>query len=136
MNPTVRNIVAVIAGIAAGILIMTIILTISMALSGLPEGVTINTTEELDAFARTASIGWFIGPFLAHLIGTLAGAFICSKIAVGQWLALAMAVGVFFLIGGVIQRVDMYHPLIITILDIGGYLPMAWLGWKLAGGKR
>lgn len=136
MNPLVRNILSVIIGIAAGIFVNMLILGISMALTPLPEGVSINTEAELDAFARSASFTWFIGPLLAHLVGTLVGAVVCARIAVGQWLYLCLAVAVFFMIGGVIQRVDMFHPLLITILDIGGYLPMGWLGWKLAGAKR
>ena len=60
------------------------------------------------------AINWeltnFIFPFLAHVLGTLVGAFLAAKIANSYQLPLAMSIGVFFLIGGVIM-VYIYYPL-------------------------
>ena len=42
----------------------------------------------------------FICPFLAHALGTLAGAFVAAKLAAGHCVKCAMGIGVFFLMGG------------------------------------
>lgn len=136
MSPIVRNIVSVVAGIAAGIAAMTILFALGILLMPLPEGVSITSPEELNAFRQSADVKWFLSPMIAHAVGTLVGAFVCSKIARGHWYLLAMSVAVFFLLGGIMQVFEHYHPTLIAIVDIALYLPMGWLGWKLAGGKR
>lgn len=47
-----------------------------------------------------------------------------------------MLVGVFFLLMGIFMVLSVGGPLWFIILDlVGAYIPMAWLGYKLAGGN-
>jgi hypothetical protein len=47
----------------------------------------------------------------------------------------ALAIGFFFLIGGIMNVFMLPSPLWFTILDLAGaYIPMAWLGGLLASG--
>ena len=72
-------------------------------------------------------------PFLAHALGTLAGAYLTGLVAVGQKMRLALVVGVVSLIGGVTAVVMLPSPLWFTVTDLGlAYIPMAYLGGYLA----
>jgi len=75
-------------------------------------------------------------PFVAHALGTLAGAWIAALVArrVGTVRVAAGAIALLFLAGG-IGAVAMIPaaPLWFDVLDLAGaYLPMAWLGARLA----
>jgi hypothetical protein len=76
----------------------------------------------------------FIMPFLAPAIGTYIGAFTAFKIASFHNMRAALTIGAFFLIGGVMNIIMLPgSPVWFTILDVAvAYLPMAWLGGKLA----
>jgi hypothetical protein len=75
----------------------------------------------------------FLMPFLAHSIGTLAGAFICVKIAASHHLNLALFIGFLFCAGGVANVIMLPSPVWFTIVDLVlAYFPMAWLGARLA----
>ncbi|HSK12246.1 MAG TPA: hypothetical protein VK907_03470, partial [Phnomibacter sp.] len=78
----------------------------------------------------------FLFPFLAHALGTLTGAYVAARIGAGRKMILAMAVGCFFLVGGVYMVMSLPSPLWFNVLDLAGaYLPMAFVGAKLAGAK-
>jgi len=77
-------------------------------------------------------------PFLAHAIGTLFGGFIAARIAATRQIPIAIAVGFFFLIGGIAVFLMMPEsPTWFKATDLLlAYLPMAYLGAKIAGGNR
>lgn len=75
----------------------------------------------------------FLFPFLAHILGTLVGAFTAAKIAANGMMNYAIAVGIFFLIGGVVNAFMLPAPSWFIILDLtAAYIPMAWLGGRWA----
>jgi len=133
MNPILRNILAVVAGLVIGALINSGIIAISGSIVPLPEGVDPNDIESIKANIHRYSTMHFIMPFLAHAIGTLAGAFICAKIAASKKLILSLIIGVFFLLGGIMMVTMLPSPTWFNALDlVVAYLPMAWLGFILA----
>lgn len=135
MNPILRNILAVVAGLVIGVLINSGIIAISGSIVPLPEGVDPNDIESIKANIHRYSTMHFIMPFLAHAIGTLAGAFICAKIAASKKLILSLIIGVFFLLGGIMMVTMLPSPAWFNALDlVVAYLPMAWLGFIL--GKK
>ena len=81
----------------------------------------------------------FVIPFLAHALGTLAGALAAYAIAITHKRGIAMAIGGFFLFGGVAASFMISAPAWFIALDLlVAYLPMAclgaWLGARLTGG--
>lgn len=74
----------------------------------------------------------FVMPFLAHAVGTLAGALAAYLIAVTHKLPIALAIGVVFLCGGVAASFMIPAPAWFIALDLlVAYIPMAWLGARL-----
>jgi len=133
MNPILKNILAVVAGIIAGMAVNMGIIMMSGSVIPLPEGVDPANTESLKANIHLFEAKHYIMPFLAHALGTLAGAFLTAKIAANNKFRLALVIGVFFLIGGVMTSFQLGSPLNANLIDwIFAYIPMAWLGWKLA----
>ncbi len=134
MNPIFRNVLAVVAGAVIGSIINMGIITISGSVIPPPEGADVTTMEGLKASLHLFQPRHFIMPFLAHALGTLAGAFIASKFAASYYLRAALIVGVLFLAGGITNVTMLPAPMWFNVLDlVAAYLPMAYLGNKLAG---
>ncbi|MCB9256317.1 MAG: hypothetical protein H6579_04235 [Chitinophagales bacterium] len=137
MNPILRNILAVVAGIVVGSAINMGIIMISGSLIPPPEGVNPADMESLKANMHLFQPKHFLMPFLAHALGTLAGAFVAALLAASNKLRLAMVIGIFFLAGGIANIMMLPSPLWFSILDLGlAYLPMAYLAYTFANRSK
>ena len=132
MNPIIKNIVAVVAGLIVGSIVNMAIVMVSGSIIPPPPGGDITTMEGLKATMHLFQPRNFIFPFLAHAIGTLVGALVTVKIAATSKLLMAMTIGLFFLVGGIINSIMLGGPAWFTAVDlIIAYIPMAYLAWKL-----
>lgn len=132
MNPIVKNILAVIAGLVVGSIVNMGIVMLSGSVIPPPEGGDITTMEGLKATMHLFEPKHFIFPFLAHAVGTLIGAFVAAKLAATRNMTMALIIGVFFFVGGSINVSMLGGPLWFTVLDLAmAYIPMAYLGGKL-----
>ena len=137
MNSKVKNILAVIAGLVIGSIVNMGLINISGSIIPPPEGVDNTTMEGLKEAMHLFQPKHFIFPFLAHALGTLVGAFIAAKIAATRKMTFALVIGAFFLIGGITSVMMLPSPTWFSILDIvGAYIPLAWIGGKLAVRKN
>ncbi len=110
MNPTMRNVLAVVAGFVFGSVVNMGFVNFGMSM--VPR-------RNLSDRQRSR---------------TLAGAAAAARLGVSQHFRLAMVIGVLFLCGG-LAMVFMVPgaPAWFIALDlVAAYLPMAWLGYKLA----
>jgi hypothetical protein len=134
MNTILRNILVVIMGLILGGIVNMAIVMISGSVIASPEGADVTTTEGLKASLHLFEPKHFLMPFLAHALGTLVGAILCFIIASTHKMNLALLIGAFFLVGGIINVIILPSPLWFTLVDlIFAYIPMAWFGAKLAG---
>ena len=133
MHPIIKNILAVVAGIVAGSAVNMGIINISGSIIPPPEGVDNTTMEGLKTSMHLFEPKHFLMPFLAHAIGTLAGAFVVALIATEQKIKCALGIGLFFMLGGIANVIMLPSPLWFTVLDLGAaYIPMAYIAGKLA----
>ena len=133
MNPIIKNILAIIAGVIIGMAVNMGLIMLNGSIIPPPEGVDPMDMESLKANMHLFQPRHFIMPFLAHALGTLAGAFTAAKLGASHHLKLALGVGVFFLIGGISNLTMLPSPTWFAVLDtVGAYIPMGWLGAKLA----
>ena len=133
MNPIVKNILAVLAGLVFGSAVNMGIVMISGSVIPPPDGADVTTMEGLAKSMHLFQPRHFIMPFLAHALGALAGAFLTGLIAANHKMKFALAIGVFFLAGGIANVFMLPSPIWFTVLDIVlAYIPMAWLGGTLA----
>ena len=133
----IRNILAIIIGVFIGSIVNMSIVLVSSSIIPPPEGADVTTLEGLKASMHLFGPKNFIMPFLAHALGTFAGAIAASLIAATHKMKFALAIGAVFIIGGIINIVMLPSPIWFTIIDIAGaYFPMAYFAFKLTIKKK
>lgn len=134
MNPILRNILVVILGIIIGSIVNMAIVMVAPSIIPLPDGVDPSDMEGLKNAISDFEAKHYIFPFLAHALGTLAGAFIAARLGASRKMLLALIIGAWFLIGGIMNASMLGTPPLPTALDlIICYFPFAYLGGKLGG---
>jgi hypothetical protein len=136
MNPILRNILSLIAGLVLGNIVNMFIVMIGPSLIPPPDGTDMTTVEGLKAALPLLKPKHYIMPLLAHGLGTLAGAFLTAKLAISHHKRFAIVIGIFFLVGGIAASMMIPAPTLFIVLDLAvAYLPMAYLGFLLARKK-
>lgn len=137
MNTIFRNILAVIGGILLGSAVNMGIIMISGSIIPPPEGADVTTTEGLKMSMHLFQPQHFLFPFLAHALGTIAGALSAALIAVNHKMKFALGIGAFFLMGGISSVLMLPSPLWFSVLDLAiAYIPMAYLAGKIAVNRK
>lgn len=137
MNPILRNTLAVIVGIIIGSIVNMSIILISGSIIPPPKGADNTTMEGLKSTMHLFEAKHFLFPFLAHAIGTFAGAMATAIIAFNHKKKLALVIGAFFLLGGIVSVCSLPSPMWFTVVDLlFAYIPMAYLALKLTCRKK
>lgn len=135
MLKLLRNLAALLSGLVAGSMVNMLLVSISPALIPPPAGVDVTNAESLSLGIDLFEPKHFIMPFLAHALGTLAGALVAYLIAASHKNRFAYLIGVFFLCGGIAASLMIPAPFWFIALDlVVAYLPMAWLA--ILSGQR
>ncbi len=136
MLPILRNVLAVVVGTFVGGSVNMLIINMSGSIFPPPGGMDPMDVESIAAHAHLFEWGHYLMPFLAHALGTLVGAFLAALIAASQKMKLALAIGAFFLIGGIIMAQMLWGamPVWYIALDLLlAYFPAAYIGGKIGG---
>lgn len=137
MNPIFRNTLAVMAGLVIGSIVNMSIILISGSIIPPPNGADVTTTEGLQATMHLFEPKHFLFPFLAHAIGTFAGALTTALFAASNKTKLAFVIGAFFLFGGITMVFTLPSPIWFSIVDlVFAYLPTAYLASRIAVKKK
>jgi len=138
MHPIIRNILGVIAGCFVGMIVNFAILKLGNGIVPPPDGVDPNDINSMKANIHLYEMKHFLVPFLAHAGMALFGGFIAARIAASYQMVMALIVGLFSLFGGMAMVMMLPEaPTWFKASDILlAYLPMAFLGGKIAGGNR
>jgi hypothetical protein len=132
MNPVFKNTLAVIIGLFVGSVANMSIILMSSSIIPAPHGADVTTMEGLKATMHLFEPKHFIFPFVAHAIGTFAGAAATAIIAANNKMRLALAIGAFFLLGGIVNVCTLPSPIWYNVIDlVFAYLPMAYLAKKI-----
>lgn len=128
MPRVLRNVLAVAAGLVIGSVVNMVLITVSPALIPPPAGVDVTNAESLAKAMHLFEPRHFLMPFLAHALGTLAGALVACLIAASHKATFAYVIGAVFLCGGIAASFMIPAPAWFIALDLlAAYLPMAWL---------
>ena len=137
MNPILKNILAVIAGVVVGCLVNGAIIMVSDSIIPAPNGADVTTTEGLKATIHLFEPKHFIFPFLAHALGTLVGAFLTVKLVANNQFRFSIVIGILFFIAGVLNILMLPSPVWFNTVDlVGAYFPFALLGYFLNNKNR
>ena len=133
MKTVLRYVLAVVAGFILGSCVNMGLILLGGKLVPPPPGVDAATMEGLKATIHLFQPRHFLFPFLAHALGTLAGAGAAVWLAPARRSEIAYAIGGLFFLGGLTNSVLLPAPAWFIALDLAlAYFPMAWLGRKLA----
>ncbi|WP_061298089.1 hypothetical protein [Leptospira borgpetersenii] len=133
MNPIIQNIIAVIAGAVFGSIINMGIIMNSGHIIPPPDGADVTTMEGLQVSIHLFQPKHFILPFLAHTLGTFAGAFLTAMVSTSHKIKFALVVGILFLAGGIANIIMLPSPVWFTVIDLlGAYIPTSYLAGKLS----
>ena len=123
---------ALLVGIAIGGGVNMALIMLSPSLIAPPAGVDVNSAESLSKAMHLFEPRHFVMPFLAHAVGTLAGALAAYLTAATYKAPMAYVIGAVFLCGGVAASFMIPAPAWFIALDLlAAYLPMAWLGVQI-----
>jgi hypothetical protein len=132
MNSVLRNVLAVIAGLVAASLVNMALVKASGLVVAPPPGADMMTAEGIRVAMPRMTPLHFLMPFLAHALGTLAGALVVAVIAATHKMKLALVIGIIFLVGGIVAVSMVGGPLWFILCDLVlAYIPMAWLGGRI-----
>jgi hypothetical protein len=128
-----RVLLSVLLGLVIGSAINMGLILISGRVIPPPAGADVTTMEGLKASLHLFEAKHFVFPFLAHALGTFAGALVAGLLAPNRSFVPVYVVGGLFLLGGVANVIMLPAPAWFSALDLLlAYLPAAWLGQALA----
>ncbi len=128
MPKVLRIVLAVVTGFVVGSAVNMGIIMIGGYVIPPPAGADVTTMEGLKASLHLFEPKHFVAPFLAHSVGTLAGAFAAALLAPGKSPVPAYVVGGLFLLGGIANIFLLPGPAWFNAVDVlFAYLPAAWL---------
>ena len=136
MNSRIKLVLAIVVGLVVGGIVNYGMVILGPSVIDYPEGMDISDEVSFKAHAHLLTSKHFMWAFLAHALGALTGAFSTAKLAAVSKMKYALFIGVFFLVGGIAMVQMIPAPGWFVALDlIAAYIPMAWIGGKLAGAK-
>lgn len=130
---TLKRIFFVISGLFAGSMLNMMLLIIGSKIIPLPKGVDFMSENSIKSAIHLFEFKHFIFPFLAHALGTFFGAWLCARLMKDAKIKFALLIGLFFLIGGTINVIQIPAPWYFNVIDlIFAYIPMAYLAGKIS----
>ncbi|MDA8695723.1 hypothetical protein N9L83_02120 [Flavobacteriales bacterium] len=143
MNSLLRNILAGVAGAIVSMPANMLLLGPLGRLTGAPvaplyDPLRPEASEAVwRAYFDSLDAVHMVGPLLAHWNGAFCGAFVAGLMAAHRGMLIPLIVAGFVMLGGIANAFVLPgQPPAFLVLDILGYLPVGWLGWKLSLGLR
>lgn len=137
MKTALWNCMAVLIGVLLGSIVNMALVVVGPHLIPPPAGIEMSDAKSLAAGIHLLAPRNFLFPFLAHAVGTLAGAWATYLVAPSRNSGIPYAIGVIFLAGGIAAAFLIPAPPWFSALDVlVAYLPMAWLGVRLGRSLR
>ena len=137
MRNVLRLVVAIVLGFVAGSAVNMGLILVSGSVIPPPPGADVTTTEGLKASMHLFEPKHFVFPFLAHALGTFAGALVATLLAPDRSRGPAAVVGALFFVGGCFAAFMLPAPAWFNAVDLMlAYGPPALAGYWLASRGR
>jgi hypothetical protein len=132
VNPTLRNVLAFIAGLIALGLGKYLATALGSAIIPPPAGADLSSLDSFKTSIALFEAKHWIPAFFEHAAGSLIGGLVAAWLAASHKMKFALGVGAVHLLGGIAAAAMLPFPTWVVALDLTVmYLPMAWLGGKL-----
>jgi len=127
-----KRILSVIAGASAGILIVIAGDMATHFFFPIPEGIAHNDKEALREMLTLIPTSALIIMMAFWLLSSFIGAFVAAKINKQSWRSSAIITGSVLMTAAILNMLIIAHPIWMMITTILFYIPVAYLGGKLA----
>ena len=131
-----RNILALMAGIIAGVAAIGVIQWLNFQLFPPPPGLDPEMPEDVARILQQVSPWAIVLLEVSYVAGALASGFVAARLARPRPMALALTMGAVFTLFNIANLLQIPHPLWLAVLTTATFLPLAWLGGRLALGMR
>lgn len=128
-----RNVLAVILGFVVGSALISAVQYLNYQLNPPPPGMDPSKAEDLAKMMDWITLPVLLMVELSYLLGSLGAGFTSGKIAASRWNLWAIVLGVAFTLANFANMAQVPHPLWFAVLTTVTFLPLAWLGNRLAG---
>ena len=130
-----KRILAVIAGIITSFILIAIVEYISALVYPLPPGTDFKNVEAMKQLMQTLPVGalWFV--VLAYTVGSFGGGLIAAIVAPSYKIRSGIIVGCVVMAGGIMNLIDIPHPLWFAVITLLVFVPFAYLGGLIGAGK-
>lgn len=136
MNSWFKIGLAVVGGLIIGSVVNMGLIYLGHAIIPNPPGADVSTMEGLKNSIHLFQPRHFLFPFLAHAGGTFVGALFAARLAPVKKTWVALVIGFFFLLGGMINVVSLPAPWWFEVPDVVlAYLPVSIIAGRLMGGE-
>ncbi len=133
MNPVVRSILAVVAGMLAAFVLIGLVEAIGMKIYPPLPGLDPRDRESFKAAVASMPRGALLCVLVAYAAGSVVGGWVAARFAPKAKLMHAMIVGAILLGAGVMNMMMIPHPGWFWAAAIAIYLLGAWSGGRAAG---
>lgn len=132
-----RNVLAVIVGLIAGSLVnMGLVMFNGFVLHPMPEGMDMMDTEQMNSYVSTLPTSAFFVVLAAHLSQAFVGGWVAARMGAARPVLLALIVGVFSLVGGILNMMTITEGPGWMIVELPLYLVVAWLAGRMVAKRR
>lgn len=131
-----RSVVAVVSGVVLGGLVIGLVEAVGHQVFPLPEGVDPADPEALARVIGELPVGALLFVPLAWALGSVAAGWLAARIASRAQVAHAVIAGSLLLVAGVVNLAMIPHPTWLAVLGVAVFLPAAYFGGLLGGGRR
>lgn len=130
-----RKALGILGGVAAGVAIITLAEGIEGLLHPRPAGVDPGNVDSYRVYVARLPSSAFVVLLVAHALASLAAGLVATLIARRAAMWPAVVAGVLLFLGGAINVIALPHPTWFIGLDLGCYVPLAWLGARLVASR-
>ncbi len=127
-----RNILAVLAGLILGVAAIGLIQWLNFQWFPPPPGLDPDKPEDVAKILRQISPWALVMLESSYIVGALVSGFTAARLARTRPLTLALALGVVFTLFNIANLLQIPHPAWLAVLTTVTFLPLAWLGGRLA----
>lgn len=134
MNPTMKVILGVLAGIVVFMILVMIIQLTGHMLMPPPSDVELTSPDDLAAYIAANPV-ILLPVLVAYIVGSFGGGYVAAAIAKARPIAAAVGVGIAGMIGNIVNVNSIPHPLWFVVTSFLIFVPLAWVGGRLAAGR-
>lgn len=135
MNPMVRSILAVVAGMLVAFVLIVCVEMIGMRVYPPPTDMDPRNIESIKSAMARIPLGAMLFVLLAYTVGSVAGGWVAARFAPSAGLSHAMFVAALLFGAGLMNLMTVPHPVWFWVASSAIYFLGAWSGAQAAGAR-